>query len=453
MQLPRLLPLVLISVSATALTCQAQHRVLRVPRHYPTISAAISAASAGDTVRVDRGVYREQVVVDVPIRLEGAGRGHTIIDGENRTDLPSIGQVRLVAAGDIEFSGFSIINPGQPGTPSNSAGIYAESPTADVTYSIHHNQVTGTNDPSRDYFSGSADFGILSLGGREHLILSRNQVSETGSTGISIQNHTGPTTIAENFAAVSVGGTDDAIWLSSGDGVHVSTRQRIYRNAIDAGGDGAPLFASGTAVVAGWPNGVAGGFSDVRIERNLIFDVKPGHRGINIVNGAEDATAVELGVRVEDNVLLGTGGYIAITLWGFMDGVRVENNYISGFTGEGIPAPAVSGIRLRGGLHTTPSGTFEYNGLGPINSYIADNVIVDSLRGVSVEGDASNNLIIGNRVDSLGFPAVELGADTTSNGVFFNYLRTPLEQGDDAVLDLGVDNVVRRNHGRSRRRR
>jgi len=84
-----------------AVTAQGRTAVLKVPGDHPTISAAIAAANPGDTVRVAGGTYREQVVIDKAIKLHGAGREKTIIDGENRTDLTSLGQVRVVAAGDV----------------------------------------------------------------------------------------------------------------------------------------------------------------------------------------------------------------------------------------------------------------------------------------------------------------------------------------------------------------
>ena len=42
-----------------------------VPQDYPTISDAISHASAGDTVLVQSGVYNENVQIDKPLTLQG----------------------------------------------------------------------------------------------------------------------------------------------------------------------------------------------------------------------------------------------------------------------------------------------------------------------------------------------------------------------------------------------
>ena len=54
-----------------------------VPREYPTIQAAVDAATPGDLVLVDKGVYREEVTVTTPsIVIRGVDRNETILDGE-----------------------------------------------------------------------------------------------------------------------------------------------------------------------------------------------------------------------------------------------------------------------------------------------------------------------------------------------------------------------------------
>jgi pectin methylesterase-like acyl-CoA thioesterase len=54
-----------------------------VPADYPTISSAISAASPGDTIIVEAGVYNEHVVINVPnLILLGA---QADVDARTRT--------------------------------------------------------------------------------------------------------------------------------------------------------------------------------------------------------------------------------------------------------------------------------------------------------------------------------------------------------------------------------
>lgn len=58
-------------------------RTRRVPQEYPTIQNAVDAASPGDLILIDKGIYREEVVVTTPgLILRGVSRNETIIDGE-----------------------------------------------------------------------------------------------------------------------------------------------------------------------------------------------------------------------------------------------------------------------------------------------------------------------------------------------------------------------------------
>ncbi|MGD2216915.1 MAG: nitrous oxide reductase family maturation protein NosD [Gemmatimonadales bacterium] len=71
---------------------------------YPTIGAALAAARPGDTIRVAAGVYREKIVVELPVVLVGAGR--PVIDGEGEG---SVVQLRAPAV----FSGFEVRSSGR----------------------------------------------------------------------------------------------------------------------------------------------------------------------------------------------------------------------------------------------------------------------------------------------------------------------------------------------------
>jgi len=54
-------------------------RVITVPDDFSTIQAAIDAAEPGDTVHIRAGHYKEALVIEEPLRLEGEGRTETEI--------------------------------------------------------------------------------------------------------------------------------------------------------------------------------------------------------------------------------------------------------------------------------------------------------------------------------------------------------------------------------------
>ena len=86
-----------------------------------SISAAIAAAKPGDTVKVERGGYVEQLVIDKPLSLIGIER--PTLSGGNTGDV-----IRVKAA-DTVIEGFIIRDSGADLGAQN-AGIYVE-PGAD----------------------------------------------------------------------------------------------------------------------------------------------------------------------------------------------------------------------------------------------------------------------------------------------------------------------------------
>lgn len=82
-----------------------------------SIQAAVQAAAAGDTVKVERGYYVDHVVIDKPLRLQGINR--PTISGENQ------GDVIRVKSPDVVIEGFIIRDSGGDLTAQN-AGIYVE---------------------------------------------------------------------------------------------------------------------------------------------------------------------------------------------------------------------------------------------------------------------------------------------------------------------------------------
>lgn len=82
-----------------------------------SVAAAVQAARAGDTVRIERGHYTEHVVIDKPLHLLGIGRP-TLSGGHQ-------GDVIRVRAPDVVIEGLIVRDSGSDLTAQN-AGIYVE---------------------------------------------------------------------------------------------------------------------------------------------------------------------------------------------------------------------------------------------------------------------------------------------------------------------------------------
>lgn len=105
-----------IAIAATTMTApgiaNAQGEIRHVPRDYPTIQSAVDSASAGDTIMVNAGVYREHVLVsESNVRLVGAG-ANVILEGDGLLGIGIYvkGASAAVPVTGVEVSNFEVRN-------------------------------------------------------------------------------------------------------------------------------------------------------------------------------------------------------------------------------------------------------------------------------------------------------------------------------------------------------
>jgi parallel beta-helix repeat protein len=152
-----------------ALTSEAN--VVKVPRDFSTIQAAINEASPGDTIKVAAGVYNENVVISTPgLRLKASEGAVIDGDGLTGTGILVLGTAAQPVA-DVEVSGFEVRgfqrgivlqfttgarisgndihdnnkSPGPPGNPDQATGIdLVTAKSSDVSEnSVHNNGTAG----------------------------------------------------------------------------------------------------------------------------------------------------------------------------------------------------------------------------------------------------------------------------------------------------------------------
>src|SRR5580658_1281539 len=123
----RLSSMVGLSLSTLlALGASAQAATLCVDQHnktgcLSTISAAVAAAQPGDTINVDSGTYKEDIVIGKSLSLVGANRNTTIIDATGLTNGIYVDGFDHNNLGDVMVTGFTIENANFEGILVNDA--------------------------------------------------------------------------------------------------------------------------------------------------------------------------------------------------------------------------------------------------------------------------------------------------------------------------------------------
>jgi parallel beta-helix repeat protein len=83
--------------------------IIYVPGDFATIQEAIDNATSGDTIMVSNGRYKENIVVDKSLTIQGAHKSTALIDGMQNGDTVSI------YADDVYFTGFTVYNSSDDG--------------------------------------------------------------------------------------------------------------------------------------------------------------------------------------------------------------------------------------------------------------------------------------------------------------------------------------------------
>jgi len=175
--------------------------LIRVPADFPTIQAAIDAASPGDVIQVSAGVYAENLILNKPVSLVAEVydqinpvNNQTIIDGRGGAaviliplDLTQMPVVR----------GFVIQN-GVDGIQASSAFIAESNYLHTATNLISYQKGGGGFNRSNVYFNAS-DNAIRLDNVDRPILIENNRILYSGDDGIeiSLQNTTIPPALIE----------------------------------------------------------------------------------------------------------------------------------------------------------------------------------------------------------------------------------------------------------------
>src|SRR5689334_23337240 len=158
-----------------------------------TISAAVAAANPGDVIRVSKGTYHEDVVIQRSVSLLGENANNTIIDATGLLNGVNVDGFGAPGLAHVIVSGFTVRN-------ANAQGIVVTN-ARDVV--ISNNHVTGNDKSLMDgmcpapgfppYFAAGEGFDCgegIHLSGVSQSIVSGNLVNRN-SGGILISDDTG----------------------------------------------------------------------------------------------------------------------------------------------------------------------------------------------------------------------------------------------------------------------
>ena len=390
-----------------------------------TISAAVAAASAGDTIVVAPGTYKEQVTITKPLSLVALPNLPPTIDATGRSNgifINGISAAPNIGIANVVISGFNIRN-------AKFEGILVVN-AYDVTLVDNH---VSDNDKALDIAS-SACPGIpafetnegddcgegIHLMGAVHSTVLRNDVGYN-SGGILISDETGPSrdnlisgnTVHDNPFDCGITMASHGPAIASAKVSYGVIHNTITHNVSSHNGYQVPGAGAGVGIFAPFPGTTAA--ENVVIDNDLRDNGQPGVAMHNHASAPAPAPPVNL----NDNVIVG--------------------NHFSGNGADAADA-ATSG----------PTGINIYSTAPVIGTVISQNVFEDEAIDVAFKAPSSQLSVHFNDFDNHGIGVDNLGAGlvnatenwwgcivgpganrcTTAAGqnvVFFPWLITPFE--------------------------
>jgi hypothetical protein len=417
--------LALAVATIVTLAVAARAEILDVPRDRATIQAAVDAVGPNDTVVVEPGTYRENVVVSGPSHdgLQIYTAGAVVIDGQGTAPAITVRDVR-----DVGLHGFTVHSGGDGVVVANAAGILVDGLTAadcagdgiradasfDVTIASdvvsgaggRGIAITGTNYVTvKDDVLSAASGDGLTVSGSSDVSLCGNDITGCGGSGVSctdvlqllidethVDGVAGHAVAVTNSVGVAILANDlgdaDPATTVGGDGVHVESSEqvRVSNNAV-TGASGAGVSVTGDGATIQWNtisgaggSGVVADGASNTVDGNRISFA--GAHGISVRGGGAD---------VADNIVYRPANDGVCVMNGPDDaGVTVQHNLVT--------RPGADGLDLGATCH----------------SYITHNTVTRA-RGNGVELAGTGNVVDGNQATkSRGYDLFE-GSDPAAN--------------------------------------
>jgi hypothetical protein len=324
------------------------------PATFPTIQAAVDAATPSAVITVDAGTYEEQVFVTTPgVTIQGAAAGvdgrsasrganESVIRGVEYDDVNHLRSSSFIVwADDVTIDGFTIRDNNSPGADGSGIVIKPGVSGTDILNNVIRNNTSGISLAnasstkaaviSRNLFDSNNNNGVLTGRG----IISNGGISGGVLQNVTIDNNTFTNNTGFNIDPQN--NPEAAVSLEAGP-EFTQTNIRITNNVMSGNGKGVLAFNASNLTITG-----------------------------NLITNSQDANSAALrfegnvnGVAIKDNTVTGSLGYA----------IRIDNKAIAA-TGQTSSAFAIKGNNLYG------------NGLGALRIF-QDTYVVGS-------GDATGN--------------------------------------------------------------
>ena len=322
----------------------AQAREIIVPRDYDKVQDAIDAAVAGDTVRVQAGLYTEIITMSDGVDLLGEGAEVTTLVALAEGPPAAV----VTTADNCTLDGFTIT--GARGRPGHAIYIKDTSPTVSNCI-IRDNDYTGV--------------GVHNS--RARPLIQNNQIHNNGGPGV-----------ANNYGAAAT---------VIGNEIFANERAGI-------GNVGSGTIIKGNKI---YENGLAGigtiSCSSLRVEGNDIYNNSGVEISILSVRGA----IIEVETVLENNSIAGAGGPPSIICE--KTAPRINRNIITNRGATSIMVIASSPQIINNNISTDgPAGIYVKAGASPI---IERNTILGGGRR-GIVGDTSAAIINDNNILETG---------------------------------------------------
>jgi parallel beta-helix repeat protein len=217
-------------------------KTLVVPQNYATINDAISQASSGDTVVVQKGIYQENVKINKSISIIGEDAKNTKIIGTGGGDRALAGIT--VTADNVKVSGFTVESLNYAKSALYATGINIQGDHCTITGNIIQNNYLGIFCSIQSYteitentISHNLKDGIRFYGGSLNEI-SDNNISANSASGIAIAGYSNTilrNKLENNLRGIGLGSTYSVL---SGNTIESNIESGIYlagsENSISA---------------------------------------------------------------------------------------------------------------------------------------------------------------------------------------------------------------------------